>query len=91
MVVDLTITERCRKYGYVIWPISLDGKVRQLLGHSERMTVILDGKTLGEKNIDWKHRRISIGPKQTRRLSPDDTLFRLQRSPSGTLDISIRK
>ena len=91
MVVDLTITERSRKYGYVIWPKSVDDNVRRVLGNSERMTVILDGQTLGEKNIDWKHRRISVGPKQTRNLSSEAAFFRLQKISTGTLEISTQK
>jgi len=91
MFVDIPITERGRRYGYLIWPKSLESAVKQLLSGDERIAVILNGKVLGEKSIDWKRRRISLGPKQTRSIPEKTSSYRVQRSTDGTLDVRFEQ
>ena len=42
--------------------------MRALLGDRRTVTLSFRGSDLGSKTVDWKHRRISIGPKRTRGL-----------------------
>lgn len=84
-MVRVTISERARRYGYLIWPKTLDDAVGQELGARATVSVVLEGKTLGEKRVDWGNRRISLGPKQTRNLPPTATTFEVSLSRDGML------
>lgn len=59
------ISGRARKYGYFIWPSTADAELRALLGNAQTVQVFFAGTDIGTKNVDWKHRRISIGARRT--------------------------
>jgi hypothetical protein len=86
--VEIAITERSRRYGYIIWPKKMDGEAKALLKEQQSVRVSFDGEDLGEKRVDWKHRRISVGPRKTRDLPPLKTTFEI--TSSGTDRIAVR-
>lgn len=77
MLAEVTISERARKYGYIIWPKRLDAVVKEILGTSETVEIVFENEHLGAKRVDWKHRRISVGPNRTRVLGSSTSTFRL--------------
>ncbi|GEM_PF-1301844 len=85
--VEFEITSRARQYGYVIWPKRRDPNLRELLGERERIDVVLNGRSLGERRVDWKYRRISVGPTATWGLGEDQNKFLLDLD-AGKLSVS---
>lgn len=65
----IPITKSARQFGYIIWPPQLNKQMDTLLGGAPRVHLIFMGADLGEKNVDWKYRRISVGHRWTRRLA----------------------
>ena len=90
MSVVIPISKRARKYGYVIWPKKLDHDVRALLGDVETLIVVMDGRSLGEKRVDWRYRRISVGQSNTRDIDSGRSSFDLTAPVSGTLQVMSR-
>jgi hypothetical protein len=86
--VTIDITDRARQYGYIIWPKKHEADVRATLGERDFVRVHFNGTDLGKKRVDWKYRRISVGPSQTRTLSPDLSAFRLSAGPADTLQVA---
>lgn len=76
--VEIPITERARKYGYVIWRKNQDSEVRALLGDAKSIDLCGDIDQRS-KNVDWKQRRISITYKFTRGLPKSVKRFRLKK------------
>jgi len=76
--VEIPITERARKYGYVIWRKSQDEEVRALLGEADSIDLCGDIDQRG-KNVDWKQRRVSITYRFTRSLPKTAKRFRLSK------------
>jgi hypothetical protein len=87
MAIIVPISEPARRYGYVYWPVKMDEKLRQLLRKRESVDVVFEEKAIGEKRIDWQHRRISVGWKQTRALAKELKAFRLTIGSDGRLRI----
>ena len=87
MAIRIPISARARKYGYVIWPKKQDEDVRKLLPNQEGVTVVFEDSDLGKKRVDWKYRRISVGPSQTRRLDPGASTFELSSPADGRLEV----
>lgn len=69
--LKIPITKSARQFGYVIWPPHLNDKVDAFLRGASQVHLYFMGADLGQKNVDWKYRRISIGYRWTRRLSTD--------------------
>jgi hypothetical protein len=71
--VRIPLLDRARKYGYIMWRKKNDFEMQSLLGHNkEKIEVLIDGSSIGVKNIDWKNRRIPITYSITRAL-PEET------------------
>lgn len=85
--VRVPITDRARRFGYLFWPASEDVAVERLLGDSTHVEVEFCGEPLGRKRVDRKHRRISVGTRQTARLPDDAREFRL-RLGGGRLSVA---
>ena len=86
--MNIPIKNRSRKYGYVFWVKSQDDEMKRLLTATAlTIPVTLNKMFLGEKSIDWKFRRISIGYKFTRSLAPQLTTFHLKMKRDRTLTI----
>ena len=66
--LTIPITKSARQFGYVIWPPHLNDQVDALLGGASKVHLHFKGADLGQKNVDWRYRRISIGYRWTRRL-----------------------
>lgn len=73
--MELKITKGARQYGYLIWNSKTEESVEEMLQSRNFIHVRFNGFDLGEKHIDWKYHRISLGYKLTRALSPDHTMF----------------
>ena len=89
MTVDIAISDRARKYGYIIWPKKQDDEVRGLLNQQETVNVVFNDAELGERRVDWKYRRISVGPSHTRPLRESPSSFRLTCPSTGQLSITV--
>jgi len=86
-LVQLAISPRARRYGYVYWRKLDDQAMRGLLGDRDDVTVVFGEFLLGEKRIDWAHRRISLGWKQTRPIKKSLKVFALTIRRDGRLSI----
>ncbi len=75
--MTLTITKSARQFGYVIWSNKTDAAIKKLVGERNTITVYFNGFVIGEKVIDWKYHRISIGYKFTRALPETAKVYRL--------------
>ena len=84
----LEITNRARTYGYLTWPKKLDAEVAKTLSADrEAVQVYLNETFLGQKRIDWKYRRISLGYKYTRALPATARYFNISMGKDGCLVI----
>lgn len=88
MKLNLPISNRGRKYGYITWTKNEESEVRKFLGDMKRVQVIFEKEDLGEKNIDWNFRRISLGPSQTNRIRRDREEYNLVLSSKTTLKVT---
>jgi hypothetical protein len=73
--MKIPITKGARQYGYLIWNSKLDADIEKLLSGFSTVNVKFNGFILGEKNIDRKYHRISLGYKLTRALPPAHDTF----------------
>ncbi len=78
--LEIPILERSRKYGYIYWSKNLDAKTNEFFKDVNTVSVVFDGAKLGDKKIDFKNRRISIGWRWTRDLPEKVTEFILTRN-----------
>lgn len=85
--LTLPLSERTRKYGYVYWKKALDDDVLRLLADFDTVHVILDGLYIGEKKLDFKNRRFSIGPGKSKLIPSDATVLKLSLLKNGKLNI----
>jgi len=87
--LTIPITKSARQFGYVIWPPNLNDQVGTFLGGTSKVRLYFQGADLGEKNVDWKYRRISIGYRWTRRLSDDVTKYVLSLSDKDSTKLVV--
>lgn len=90
MTISIPISERARKYGYVIWPKKLDSQIQELLSGRETVDVVFQNTDVGQRRIGWKYHRISIGPSHTRGLDPKIRNFELTSPRDGRLEVTCR-
>ena len=74
-MTKIIISDRARKFGYIIWRKADDQIMDNLLLNKNEVDLYFNGSFLGKKNIDRKHRRISIGYKWTRMIPSSHTQF----------------
>ena len=86
--MQIKISERSIKYGYLFWLKQQDAEIRAFLGEHEQVFLIFDGNKLGIKKVDLKYRRISIGWKWTRRLPTVVKLFEVSFEAPPTLIVN---
>lgn len=89
ITIEIPITDRARKYGYVIWKKRHDDQMRGVLGDVTSVDLSGDVVQLG-KQVDWNQRRISITYTTTRGLPGSVTRFRLRRVKRGKLELRFR-
>lgn len=87
--MHIPISDRARRFGYIIWPKALDEEVAKTLRDKARIRVVFEGLDVGEKSIDWKHRRISVGPRRTRTLATTASVFQATINADGALDVRV--
>jgi hypothetical protein len=85
--IDVPITNRARRDGYLFWRKPLDPKMKALLNGSDKIVVVFGDFLLGEKRVDWYRRRISVGWSKTRTLEDKWITFRLTLRKDGRLSI----
>lgn len=73
--MNLHITKGARQYGYLIWNNKMDTDIEKMLVGLTSVNVCFNGFNLGEKNIDRKYHRISLGYKLTRALPKEHDTF----------------
>lgn len=88
--LEIPLTERSRKYGYIFWPKVLDGQVEGFFKDATTVNLVFNNAEHGKKNIDWKHRRISIGWRWTRRLPEKVKVFVLTWKDEKTVNVVCR-
>jgi hypothetical protein len=75
--LTIPITKSARQFGYIIWTPKLNDQLHDFLKGSSHVHLLFQGADLGEKKVDWKYRRISIGYRWTRRLGDDVSQYLL--------------
>jgi len=66
----------------------LDDETAPLLAGVECGRVMLNGTDLGEKRVDWRYRRISLGPRRTGAVDPEHDTLRVSRASDGPIVIN---
>ena len=84
--VHLPITKSARRFGYVIWNSKQNADIEFMLSGKDQIQVNFNGFDLGEKHIDRKYRRISLGFKFTRALPPDQNMYSMKIN-NGILEV----
>ena len=90
MSVQIPILPRSKKFGYVIWKRKQDFDVKSCLKDIENADVVFDGEQLGNKRVDWKYRRISLGWRQTREIPSSKKEFTVSLNKEGKLIIKCQ-
>lgn len=75
--MKIKITKGARKYGYIIWSKKNNEEMKKLLNNCISLQIQFNGLNIGEKPVDWKYYRISLGYKFTRALPQDIKYFNL--------------
>lgn len=75
--LTIPITKSARQFGYIIWTPKLNNQLHEFLKGASHVHLLFQGADLGEKKVDWKYRRISIGYRWTRRLGDDVSQYLL--------------
>ena len=73
--MNIHITKGARQYGYLIWNNKTNTEIEKMLEGLTVVNVRFNECTLGEKNIDRKYHRISLGYKLTRALPKEHDTF----------------
>ena len=90
MEITLPLTRTGRKYGYITWSKAEDSNIRTFLGEAQIVTLLLADGPPKRRNIDWKHRRISVGYSITRPLSVQIKTIWLKSAGPGRVEVSFR-
>lgn len=88
--IEIPISDRCRKYGYIYWSKSLDTSLRNFFKDASIIDMIFDGARLGKKTIDWRYRRISVGWRWTRQVASSAQKFILAFDNEGSVKVVCR-
>ncbi len=85
--MNIRITKGARQYGYLIWNSKNEAGIEELLKDLDKVRVKFNNFDLGEKNIDRKYRRVSLGYKLTRALPVDHTMYEVKMN-NGILEVT---
>lgn len=83
----LPITARARKYGYITWTLNLDPTIKEFLNGAPKIRLFFQGTDFGEKKVDWRYHRISIGYRWTRGLPTSVSEYKLQLEDENVLRV----
>lgn len=67
-----------------------NAKVHAILENRDTVCVLFGGRDLGERRVDWKYRRISVGPRATQGMDQDVSVFELPLLDDGSLQVTWR-
>lgn len=84
--MNIHITKSARQYGYLIWNNRTNTEIEKMLEGLTVVNVRLNDFILGEKNIDRKYYRISLGYKLTRALPKEHDTFSVSYA-NGVLEV----
>ncbi len=87
MVLEIPITGRARKYGYIFWSAVQDSEVEKFFGKVTNIDLWFENSYLGKMRIDWQHRRISVGWSRTRPLGANINTYNLKFNKDGSLRV----
>lgn len=73
--MKLVMTKSAKQFGYLIWNKKNNDEMERLLEGHETVHVNLNGFDLGEKNVDRKYHRISLGYKLTRAFPKSHNMY----------------
>lgn len=75
--MKLKITKGARQFGYLIWSSKTEAEMEKMLQKKDEIKVSLNSFDLGEKHIDRKYHRISLGYKFTRALPENHDTYNI--------------
>lgn len=73
--MKLAITKGAKQFGYLIWNKKNNNEIERLLKGRNSVRVNFNCFDLGEKNVDRKYHRISLGYKLTRALPETHNMY----------------
>lgn len=76
MIIKISVG--ARKFGYIIWNKKTGSNLVKALKGRKKVRVFLNGFDLGEKNVDYKYSRISLGYRFTRSLPEDHNAYSIK-------------
>ena len=86
--LQMPISERGRRYGYIIWPASLDRQVSELFGPVAEVDMIFNARPCGRRRVDWKWRRISVGRSLTGSIPKGARTYRMRKTDQGSVEVT---
>ena len=86
--LKIPVTAGARKYGYLYWKRVHDEAIEAFLCGAKAVDIVFDKTSLGEKTVDYRYRRISLGWANTRPLPEEVSQFRLAFQDDGRLRIT---
>lgn len=84
--MEIPITKSARQFGYLIWNKRYYSELDNRLKGYEKIKVNFNGFDLGEKSIDRKFHRISLGYKFTRAVDTNHNMFSVE-VKDGVLEV----
>lgn len=88
MAITIPILERSRKFGYIYWKADQDEGVKKFLGDADKIKLWVWDSFIGNRRIDWKNRRISIGYSRTREIGHGISAFQLIQRKDGSIKVT---
>lgn len=85
--MKLKITKSARQFGYLIWTSKEADELYDLIQHKDVVKVRFNGFPLGDKNVDRRYHRISLGFRQTRAM-PESNQYFVICYKKGVLEVS---
>lgn len=85
---EVSIPKSSRDYGYLFWKHTQDDDAKQFFRRLSKVHIWTDGIDIGERRIDWDARRIYIGVRPMRNLRPKASVFRLEFSGEGEVQVT---
>lgn len=73
--MDIPISKTARQFGYIIWNSVNGMELERILNGKSCIRINFNGVDIGEKNIDRRYHRISVGYKYTRNLPTSDNTY----------------
>ena len=89
MSINLPLTERARRFGYVFWPKYRESEIRDVIGEGPIISVSAGGGPPRNLTVQWKYARIAVGKSWTNSLPQTADTFRLT-SRDGVIYVTAK-